>query len=95
MSPLEMDVKMALYIKCSRDLLGGTLVKRKRRGSLEVVERIVRSQCNVKKEEEKTLTLEESQTATVIRKLGLASVSPCSVIVGATSGAGVSAGAGW
>ena len=29
MSPLEMDVKMALYIKCARDLLGGTLVKEK------------------------------------------------------------------
>ena len=27
MSSLEIDVKMALYIKCSRDLLGGTLVK--------------------------------------------------------------------
>ena len=62
--------------------IGGNTCKRKRRGSLEVVERIVRSQCNVKKEErKKTLTLEESQTAAVIRKLGLASVSPCSVIV--------------
>lgn len=29
MSPLEMDVKMALYIKCARDLFGGTLVKEK------------------------------------------------------------------
>ena len=29
MSSLEIDVKMALYIKCSRDLLGGTLVKEK------------------------------------------------------------------
>ena len=37
---------------CKR-FIGGNTCKRKRKGSLEVVERIVRSQCSVKKEERK------------------------------------------
>lgn len=77
--------------------IGGTLVKEKERKPRGGGEGIVRSQCNVKKEErKKTLTLEESQTAAVIRKLGLASVSPCSVIVwGNQRELESPAGAGW
>ena len=61
---------------CKR-FIGGNTCKRKRKGSLEVVERIVRSQCSVKKEERKKSYLGRVR---VIRKLGLAPVSPCSVI---------------
>ena len=51
-------------------------------------------QCEKRGKEEDCL--EESQTAAVIRKLGLASVSRCPVTTwGQPVGTGVSAGAGW
>lgn len=65
LSPLETNAKMGLYTKGARGLLewGGGTCKRKRKGSLGVLEILDRSQCNVKKEESRKAAQEESQTA--------------------------------
>lgn len=53
--------------------IGGTLVKEKGEGSFRGGGEDCRSQCNVEKRKEEDSTLEESLTAAVIRKLGMAS----------------------
>ena len=48
MSPLETDAKMALYIRCARDLLGGTRVREKGKEE-ELLKKSLRLQQNYKK----------------------------------------------
>ena len=80
---------------CKR-FIGGNTCKRKRKGSLEVVERIVRSQCSVKKEERKKSYLGRVSDCSSYKKAWVGPSMPMlSHCLGQPVGTGVSAGAGW